>query len=69
MPVAAKRILAVHYELIKHLPPSPPKWASIFYGRQNTLAVNGATTRWRARGASPRVLPHGAAGEYTAAEK
>ena len=45
MRVATKRILPVNYELIKHLRPSPPKGGSVFYGRQNTLAVNGTTTR------------------------
>ena len=49
MRVATKHILAVNYELIKHLRPSPAKWGSVFYGRQNTLAVNGTTTRWRGK--------------------
>lgn len=41
MRVAAKRILAVKYQAVKHLRPSPPKWGSVFCGRQNTLSRQG----------------------------
>ena len=54
MRVATKRILAVNYELIKHLRPSPPKWGSVFYGRQNTRALSGTTTRQEALGTPPQ---------------
>ena len=66
MRVATKRILAVNYELIKHLRPSPPKWGSVFYGRQNTRALSGTTTRQEAPGTAPGVLPLGSAGEHAA---
>jgi len=64
MRVAIKRIFAVNCELIKHLRPPSPEWGGVFYGRHNTPAFNGITTRWRGRGAPPRVLPHGRVGEY-----
>ena len=66
MRIETKGIFVVNYKPVKHLHPPPPKWASVFCGRQNTLAVSDKTTRQEVPSTAPRVLPHGAAAEHAA---
>ncbi len=45
MRIETKDIFAVNDQSVKHLRPPPPKWGSVFCGRQNTLAARDETTR------------------------
>jgi hypothetical protein len=46
--IPTKGIFPLNYELVKHLRPPPPKWASVCCGRQNTRALSGRTARQEA---------------------